>query len=235
MINGNALFLCELLSEDLSLYAAMDVPLNEIGCEIQQSGEGLIDAQKGNCVRWERYREMGSFSISPDDSFRFGQCVDVVRVERSGADVLAPCFILPSDGAYPVIKEVTVSTQLDSAFDMAGSQANLWLGAYSEFKYQGFMGTLDREFIERSKTRPHEPRDKFLIEVSGNQGYGVLELIQMASDATWNALLHLPLAPQSNIANLDLYSVHQIGIDGISAIFRQRFAKASVVEATARA
>jgi hypothetical protein len=226
MNHDHALFLRELLSEELNLYAAMDVPLKELGGAVQQCGEGVVNAEQANCVRWERYREMDGFSLSPDDSFRFGQCVDVVRVERFGSEVLPPYFVLPRNAKPPVVKEVTISTRSESAFDTAGNQANLWLGAYSEFKYRGFMGTLDREFIERSKHRRHEPRDAFLVELQRNQIYGVLELVRMVSDSTWNALLHLPIEPPIELDGIDLFSVHQVGIDEVSAVFRQYLGRA---------
>lgn len=225
MSDSTALFLCNSLSQDLNLFSAIDVPIDSIGADLPDSGKGIIRSQNESPVRWERYREMGQEWITQEDSLRFGKCVDVVQLHRDNSYDLSSCFVLPDDSSRPVTIRVSLETCCDSAFDTSGIQADLWLGAYSEFKYQGFMGTIDREFIERAKNRHLEPGDRFLVEVEQCQSYGVLELLCLTDCSRWDGLLHLPAEPLCEIEKTDLVSVHRVGMDGFSLTVKKPFAK----------
>jgi len=203
----------------------MDVPATQELGNTSPEGHGFI-VSDGHPVSWSRYREMNAEVMSHEHSLAFGQCVDVVQLNEAIQHINTPCYIVPTNKMIPSTQTVTVRLNQENAFDSAGAQANLWLAAYSESMYQGFMGGVDRDFIEISKHRAISKDDVFLVECTlGKRFFGVLELKEPVSGSEWHCLIHWPSKPDSNVVGKELLNVHLVSMDDFTAMFRRPLAR----------
>lgn len=218
---AQALFLRERLCERPQLFAAMPVNLKGLTGKTSALQNVYYVEDSGIQVHCRPVREFGLSGISARDALRFGQCVDTVEIASEETSIRAGLFLMPSFNMRSTTVEVEIELRNIVSFETAGVQAHLWLSVYSEFKYQGFLGTIDRDFIAESMDRTLMPGDAMVVEVGIDDCFeGVVELNEN-QNGIWQASLHLPMESTPPLEGRSLLSFHRTELDGIEAEFRQ--------------
>lgn len=228
-------FVAGSVSIEHDLYYVLPLPLSEHFQEptTQEEPRFFYLENSDRSASVEPVREFNIGAISSNDKLRFGQSAGLVKIHSDHA-VENHSFLFREPNELVTSFTIVLTLDHNTMFNLAGVQANLWLGAYAEFYYQGFMGELDKKFLEAARNRELEAGDAFAVEVVPSEELrGVVVLAKSLVSGTREATLHVA-GYSDDLNSKCLRSVHTIEIDGIVATFRRKLGQVSGCQMIAR-
>ena len=191
------------------------------------SGTGFVDGDPEREVQWEVFREFdgADSAVQPEDMMTHDGFL-LERVSVSSSIVLVGGSIILSEGHGDICTtDVTLSMHCSSIFDLAPYQAALWLSAFCDIRFKGFLGNFDRNVHFEALKRPWLEGDLIKYYLSGQpRAVGVAELVTREVDNTWIARLHGIGAVDELGRNDVLHSRTQTECEGVTATFECPFA-----------
>lgn len=190
------------------------------GQTLAEQNSGMVNGIGGESVSWQLVREFSADGLSHAEHLRrTALSINDFELIGNTGSCDKNVMIIPNGRGRMTLYHVDVVLSVAHYFDLVPYQSSIWLSAYADIVYEGFLGTFDKLEHQSARSLPLQCGDQICIQMQGpGSTMGLLELVESREASIWAANLYLESSADPVSSGHKLTTKSSVTLDGYRVV-----------------